>query len=113
MAVSSLFEASWYKIGLNLLNEDDEHKLDLIKINCRENTNKCCMEMLKLWLQKQPNASWDQLIEALKSEGVELNYVASIIEGKLIKSAKGNIMYHCCSVRNNFSESADIVSGLC
>ena len=92
MAVSSLFEASWYNIGLNLLNEEDAHKLNLIKINCKENTSECCREVLKLWLRKQPKANWDQLIGALKSDSVGLDYVASKIEGKLIDSADGKVL---------------------
>ena len=83
--VRSLFEADWYEIGLNLLNQDDAHRLDLIKINGKDNTSECCREMLKLWLRKQPKATWDQLIRALRSEGVERNDVAYKIKKKLIK----------------------------
>ena len=32
------------------------------------------------WLQINPYANWDQLVEALKSEGVELNAVATTVE---------------------------------
>ena len=44
--------------------------------------------MLSLWLQRQPKASWGQLIEALKA--TDLDHVATEIEGKLIVAAQGN-----------------------
>ena len=95
MKVSSLFEACWYNIGLNLLDKEDAHELDLMKYDRKKgNTSKCCREMMKLWLRKQPNASWDQLVGALRSENVKLNDVASKIERKF-KSAKGNIQCGC------------------
>ena len=44
----------------------------------------CCSRMFQLWLQRQPNASWKQLIEALKE--VDLNHLATQIEGMLMPS---------------------------
>ena len=45
--------------------------------------------MLDLWIDKQPYASWNQLIDALRSPGVEMINVASKIEGMLIESNGG------------------------
>ena len=39
--------------------------------------------MFKLWLRKQPTASWSQLIKALKEPSVELNALANKIEQML------------------------------
>ena len=36
--------------------------------------------MFDLWLKKQPTASWNQLIEALRQPGIELDTLASNIE---------------------------------
>ncbi|XP_065885365.1 glycylpeptide N-tetradecanoyltransferase-like isoform X2 [Dysidea avara] len=44
--------------------------------------------MLELWLHKQPKATWNQLIEALKAPGIELDDVASEIEGIFESSTK-------------------------
>ena len=38
--------------------------------------------MFQLWLDRQPSASWRQLIEALKQ--LHLNYLAGQIESKLM-----------------------------
>ena len=40
---------------------------------------RCCQEMFKKWLETE-NASWDQLLEALRSPSVQLVYVAKEIE---------------------------------
>ena len=45
--------------------------------------------MLELWLNRQPDATWNQLIEAVKAPGIELNNAASKIEGMLLSSAEG------------------------
>jgi len=81
--VRSLFAKNWYDIGLELLEPEDENKLDEIETNKGGNVNECCGDMLHLWLQKQPYATWNQLIDALKSPGVEMFDVASKIEGML------------------------------
>ena len=88
--VKSLFTEKWYPIGLELLEPKHEHDLGLIKANKNKNVSDYCEDMLELWLEKQRNATWSQLIEALKSDGVEMLHVASEIEemltGKLSKS---------------------------
>jgi len=47
--------------------------------------------MLELWLNRQPNATWNQLIKALRAPGIELNNVASKIE-KMLLSEGNNIV---------------------
>lgn len=68
---------------MELLDPVDECKLDEIQSNKGGSVGDCCDDMLRLWLQKQPYATWNQLIEALKSPGVELFDVAAKIEGML------------------------------
>ena len=41
--------------------------------------------MFNLWLKKQPKASWNQLIEALRQPGTELSTVGSNIEQILLQ----------------------------
>ncbi|XP_065918530.1 uncharacterized protein [Dysidea avara] len=81
--VKSLFAKNWYDVGLELLEPEDESKLDEIQTDKGGNVNECCGVMLYLWLQKQPYATWNQLIDALRSPGVELFDVASKIEEML------------------------------
>ena len=91
--VRSLFAKNWYDVGLELLDPEDENQLDMIETSKSGNPNDCCVDMLHLWLQKQPNATWNQLIEALKSPGIELCDVAAKIDGML----KGKLRY-CTSL---------------
>ena len=40
---------------------------------------RCCQEMFAKWLDTQENASWDQLLEALRNSGVQLESLANRI----------------------------------
>jgi len=73
--VRSLFAKKWYDIGLELFDLEDESELELIK-SSKFGKVECCAEMLELWLHRQPYATWNQLLEALESPGIELNNVA-------------------------------------
>ena len=71
----------WYDLGLELLEQEDEKKLNEIKSNNPSDVGECCKEMFQLWLRKSTNATWNQLIQALKE--VDLNNLAAKIEGML------------------------------
>lgn len=70
----------WYELGIKLLHDDQISHLDVIKANHYNDQLKSCAEMFWYWLNVQPNASWQQLIEALKSRAIELHTVAADIE---------------------------------
>ena len=72
----------WHDLGLELLEQEDEEALYQIKIHNPNDIGGCCKEMFQLWLRKCPNATWNQLIQAL--EEVDLNNLAYKIEGMLI-----------------------------
>ena len=72
----------WYDLGIELL--DDFNALDRIKADNPTDLNKCCTEMFLLWLRKQPTASWNQLIEALREPDVELFALAAKIDQMLL-----------------------------
>ena len=55
----------WFDLGLALMGENSRDNLNVIKIDQR-NTYGCCDAMFGLWLQRVPDASWSQLIAALK-----------------------------------------------
>lgn len=44
---------------------------------------RCCEEMFAKWLEIEENASWDQLLKALRSPSVQLIHFASQIEQML------------------------------
>ena len=77
----------WYVLGLKLLKEDQETQVDIIKSNHAGDIQMCCMEMFWYWINTNTDASWQQLIEALQSQAVELPVVAANIEKMLIGMA--------------------------
>ena len=80
--VRKVVSSKWHDLGLELLEQEDEEKLNEIKKNNPSDMSECCKEMFQLWLRKCANATWNQLIQALKE--VELNNLAATIEGMLI-----------------------------
>ena len=87
--------SKWHDLGLELLEQEDEEKLNEIETNNPNDVSKCCKEMFQLWLRKCTNATWNQLIQALKE--VELNNLAAKIEGMLIPTedtaSTGTVMF--------------------
>ena len=68
----------WYELGIALLDNDQVKQLKIIETNNSEVTRRCA-EMLMYWLESHPNATWNDLVEALQAPGVELNNVATVI----------------------------------
>ena len=62
-----------------------EEVLSTIAVNSCGNVIKCCSSLFRQWLQRDTNASWKALIEALKM--TSLNDLAAEIEGMLEPSA--------------------------
>ena len=76
--------SKWHDLGLELLEQEDEETLNEIKINNPSDVRECCKQMFQLWLSKCTNATWKQLIQALKE--IELNNLATEIEGMLMSA---------------------------
>ena len=75
----------WHDLGTELLDSDDIGNLDTIEADHPSDHNQCCVKMFKLWLRKQPSASWNQLIEALRQPEIELHTLATKIEQMLLQ----------------------------
>ena len=74
--------SKWYDLGLELLEQEHEEDLEIIKKNNPNDVSECCKQMFRLWLSKCGNPTWDQLMQALKE--IELSNLATAIEGMLI-----------------------------
>ena len=74
--------AKWYDVGLAL--SITEGKLTEIQANNPNDVGKCCRQMFSHWLQKDVHASWEKLMTALESPGVDHNSLAKFIRCKLI-----------------------------
>ena len=72
---------TWEDLGVLLLGDESTGALDKIKTDDREVT-KCCNNMFRLWLERQPTASWRKLLQALRQ--LKLDHLASQIELGLI-----------------------------
>ena len=79
-------------MGVELLAEEDVQALDEIQSNYPSNASMCCTKMFQLWLDRQPEASWRQLIKALREPNIELKELANTIEQKLISINEGNYL---------------------
>ena len=71
----------WRDLGLRLL--DSNSVLDEIEANHHNDVNTCFRVMFNKWLERVADASWTQLVTALKS--IEMNTAASAIS-ELFKS---------------------------
>ena len=81
--VRSSVGLKWHDLGIELLDFDDVEDLDKIEAEHTSDLDKCCTKMFQLWLRKQPRASWNQLIEALRQ--IELNALVTKIEQMLLQ----------------------------
>jgi len=71
----------WYELGLELV--DSNRILKVIEADHRNDANTCCRKMFEKWLEKISDASWSQLITALKNIKME---TAADVVSKFIKS---------------------------
>jgi len=81
--------SKWYYLGIELLEADDVKKLDNIRSEHPADLDICCTKLFELWLEKQPEASWDELIKSLRQPGVDLGHLANKIEQMLFQPAPG------------------------
>ena len=64
-------------MGLELLEPEDEGKLNEIQYSGHRDVSERCKKMFQLWLEKCPDATWEHLIQALREVG--LNHLAAKI----------------------------------
>ena len=75
----------WYDLGVELLDFNGIEELNTTEAEYSSDLNKCCTKMFHLWLKKQPTASWNQLVEALRQPSVDLGTLASKTEQMLLQ----------------------------
>lgn len=64
--------SKWYDVGLELFEPKREDEIKLDEIRCEGGNNKEHAEkMLAVWLENKPDASWNDLIEALRYVGLQ------------------------------------------
>ena len=83
--VRSSVGKKWFDLGVELLDSNDIAELNKTEAEYSSDLDKCCTKMFNLWLNKQPTASWNQLIEALRQPGIDLGTLASRIKQMLLQ----------------------------
>ena len=67
----------WRDLGIELLQEKDTDKLNIIRTNYPNKVEDCCDELFRYWFAVDTEANWDKLISAL--ERIDLNATAAKI----------------------------------
>ena len=70
-------------LGVELM-PDAVAELSIISVEHCHSVVNHCSSLFQLWLQRESNASWKQLLDALKK--INLNHLATQIEGMLVLS---------------------------
>ena len=83
---------NWFDLGVELIN-DSANELNNLQENHPKDAEKCCSKMFQLWLKKCSEATWNQLIKALRVLGIEMFELANKIESMLLMG-----MYRCMYV---------------
>ena len=78
--------SKWHELGIELYKDADVPHLDTIQKQCPGDFTKACTEMLSYWLNTYTtNVTWDRLINAIRSEGLQLNAIALDIMRDVVK----------------------------
>lgn len=78
----------WKVLGIELLGQESETALNTISADSRGSVVACCSGMFSLWLERQPEASWRLLIDALIN--VKLLSLAAGVKRLLTPSEQQN-----------------------
>jgi len=77
-------EEVWKDLGRELMGDESEAALSSIAVNKKYDVTTRCSSLFSLWLERQPEATWKQLIDALNQ--IKLSNLATEIKKKLIPS---------------------------
>jgi len=73
----------WYDLGMELLDREVAVQLSAIKTKEGSDTREKFREMINLWLESKSDATWNQLIAALRQSHIALNHLATTAENLL------------------------------
>ena len=74
---------TWFKLGVELLPESSIPKLNGIDKTYPKDPERCCLEMLLYWLEVKPSTTWEAVIQALRSPGLQLVKTSEEVEKKI------------------------------
>ena len=78
----------WKGLGVQLLPQSDlEQLLQVIETDHPRDAINCCKRVLEKWLDTS-DATWSQLIRALRSPSIQLDYLAGQLEQMMIEECE-------------------------
>ena len=86
--VAEEIACKWYDIGIELMNIEDEKRLNTMLAQHGSNSIEGSKKMLRTWLERKLDASWIRLIAALKVSSIGLNETAHNLERLLSIESK-------------------------
>jgi len=72
----------WYYLGMELLHHDAE--LNAMRKESGSTPDRMFVDTIDLWLRSDPEATWRQILDALKQEHIALNSLANTVEKLLL-----------------------------
>ena len=89
----------WYDLGLEL--NISNGVLKMIKLDHHLDAHACCCRMFDTWLERTPDANWEQLVTALNN--IRLHTAADAVDKQYIsgKAIIYNCIYPCLYVPCN------------
>ena len=91
----------WRDLGIQLLKYDPIRTSDMIAADNPHDVVSCCEHVFQRWLETSADASWNQLIIALRSPTVQLDSFADELEQMMSKECKiysNTVATHCCKL---------------
>ena len=80
----------WYELGLELL--DNSSHLEVINADNQKSVHSCCQRMFQKWLDVKHDASWSELVTALRS--IEMTHAAATISKRHVTGRKSYSYTH-------------------
>ena len=93
----------WRDLGVQLLAPEHQVVLRVIAADHPHDVVSCCKCVLEKWLDTTTDATWNQLIKALRSPSIQLDYLAGQLEQMLITECKTVEFCACKDCRHNFN----------
>ena len=78
----------WRDLGMELLRSDLENELNIIAEDHPRDAATCCKRVFEKWLATTSDATWNELIRALRSPSVQLDSFANQLEQMLCTESK-------------------------
>ena len=90
--VRSLIADRWEEVGVQLLSEEHQKKINIIKANHHGDVERCCSALFNIWIEQQSDdATWRALIKAVRN--AQLTNEANQIEKMLMTSSGSMTLY--------------------